>query len=893
MPRPVSVSWLQAEVQGFPFASMAAFGEGLVVLERVDVGVLSGATARVAVALEQHLRVRSGGMSLDVLRQLRDAAWFDAGHKKMQLGEHLAGIAGSMLALAGDRVVLRVDGDPAELATRWRWLSLVLPSDLLIAALAAASGREPPADTVSLVTPHLAEVLRDPCAETHLHVGAAVPFGLLWTGLARILADAPPRPSELTREPGVPPPFGGPRELLSMLSAAMIGRTLLAAFLERVELGRSRGGDPGFGGFLDVELAAIAARLDWAWGEGAARTQLVRALRQLRGRGSMLSLPLLTALYRRLVGPAAARGGAIDAVVQRDPLAAWLGMERGRGLPESRFACRALAYLAREGHDDRWFAVHFWQYQRVRCLLYRYLVEEPGTAGLDWFTRHFARISPLRAALESAKYASALEVQSRSLHLAALEARTAPAARWVDVRDEVRALAKQAVSFEPGPGARARPEVGLVLHFIKAWTRSVAGRTALQADPHNGFGCRYGPWFFERWQQATAIATALRHHPDLLVVLRAIDVANVELAEPTWVIAPLFEIARRASEQASARLARRSRNWRIPPLRATVHVGEDFRRLVEGIRRVHETVDVGLVRCGDRIGHGIALAEDPKRWAEAARVVAQPAEDRLDDLLWELDRYRRGDLAADTGRLELVRGQVLDLARFIYRGEGRGTDIEDLLEARRRRHQSRVLRRFGFPFVRSAPSDSADRLLWSYLMDRDVYRRGQRPIEVTMDAGEVAMLGAAQRWLRGLLGRLEITVESNPSSNLLIADYLAIEEHPAFRLQPLPSAPEPTRGAVLLSVNTDNPITFASCLADELSHVYYALLRLGVCAQDALAWIDRVRENGYRSRFTLAESADLRILRRVANLPPDDTESAPRRHQDSHLWARRHARDAG
>lgn len=49
---------------------------------------------------------------------------------------------------------------------------------------------------------------------------------------------------------------------------------------------------------------------------------------------------------------------------------------------------------------------------------------------------------------------------------------------------------------------------------------------------------------------------------------------------------------------------------------------------------------------------------------------------------------------------------------------------------------------------------------------------------------EVAMLQAAQRFLRRELSRLEITVESNPSSNLLIGNFESLDEIPTFRLIP-------------------------------------------------------------------------------------------------------------
>ena len=144
------------------------------------------------------------------------------------------------------------------------------------------------------------------------------------------------------------------------------------------------------------------------------------------------------------------------------------------------------------------------------------------------------------------------------------------------------------------------------------------------------------------------------------------------------------------------------------------------------------------------------------------------------------------------------------------------------------------------------------------------------------------MLREAQRWLRGRLGQLELCVESNPSSNLLIGRYERVEDHPAFRLQPLPGGATDGGDTVLLSVNTDNPATFSSCLADELAHIYYALLRRGVAAQDALAWLDRTRTNGWRSRFTLPVSADPAVLEEVLRTARSAAASyGARRRRDS------------
>ena len=782
------------------------------------------------------------------------------------LAAHLRRIAERYLIHAGRRVTLRADHDaterdPTERATAWRWLSLALPADLLIAGLSASTSLEPPDDGVLLVTPRLAEVLRRPCAETHLHVGAGVPFDLLWAAIVRDIAtDGMIK----LKTPTGSAPFGGDKPFRVMVIAAATVRLLLASFLRQRE---STGAAATFSAFQTEGIAAIAERVPWGLGAAEARRGLRHALAHVEGWPGAPPVERARRLYQALAGrpPISHKPTSIVEVAANDPLASWLPAREGLALPEARFVCRALRYLGAEGRDDQAFALAFWQYQRVRCLTYRFLVEEPGTAGLDWFTRHYARISPMRGTLSNLTYASALDLQSRDLCLASLEARTAPEQDWTKVRDEVRDLTRAALRFEPLP-ARPRPEVGLVLHFIKEHELSLPnGQKRLHADPrHRAFGCRFGPWFHSRMAQAMAIETALRHNPEILLVLRGVDAANVELAIPTWPLVPLFRRVREASRTASSRLARFRPRWEAPPLRATLHAGEDFRRLVEGLRRIHEPIEFGMLQLGDRIGHGVALGEDPDRWVASARVVVQPAEERLDDLLWELERYGRRDLRADTGRLEHVRAESVRLGRMIYDSD-KQWDLDDLVAARRLRHDPEMLRRVGYPFIRDRAFPRApEQLFYRYLTDAAVFERGQRPEAIQADASEADMLRAAQRWLRGVLGRMEITVESNPSSNLLIADYLSLGEHAAFRLQPLPQMGEADGGAVAVSVNTDNPVTFASTLADEFAHVYFALLGRDVPSDAALGWLDRARENGHGSRFTLRASAALEPLRDLA-----------------------------
>ncbi len=114
-----------------------------------------------------------------------------------------------------------------------------------------------------------------------------------------------------------------------------------------------------------------------------------------------------------------------------------------------------------------------------------------------------------------------------------------------------------------------------------------------------------------------------------------------------------------------------------------------------------------------------------------------------------------------------------------------------------------------------------------------------------------------QEWLRETLSACAISIESNPSSNLLIADMDDIRSHPSLVLQPLPGGTAPAGTSLAVSISSDDPLTFATSLADEYAYLHAALMRAGVSSPEAMEWLDRVRQAGWDSRFTTCTTADL------------------------------------
>jgi hypothetical protein len=854
---------LHALATSWPYRAIP-FGPPIAPLQRSGPRSLDAPTETLRRSLEPHACTLARGKSIGSIDTLIESAWFPTSANHFTLADHLSAVATRTLQWCGPAVRLApcAPDHRSEQAEAWRRLSLFLPTDLLIAAL--PTDRAASTDHVELLDPLLARMLEQPVAETHLHSGAAIDFGVLWLATLHDLTWGPPaRDIYDDAHDGL----GSKRAHGRLLCAAILVRHMLLAFLWH----RSEGRRPyDFERFLASWLPSVersAPRFEFGWNlfdaVGAAW-----GLLHLGPARDVSALVLRRAL-RVMAGSRPPKIQTVDDLIASDPVAQWLPPGAGLARPETRLLQGAMEYLREAGRVDAGFARVFWQYVRVRTLVFGRLVQTPGVAGLDWFSRHFARIRHYRGKLDDRIFESALRLNERGLALASIEVRTSPGGIAAN-RSFIRKLVAQNVCHQRLPG-RQSPQVGLIFHFIKTDKAGTANSRPHASPEARVFGTRYGRWFNEQWMLAGEIGRTLEYQPEALLILRGLDVAASELAIPNWPLVPLFERVRRAAARAARRLASTWPRCGVEGLSTTLHLGEEFQRLSDGLRRIHEAVEFGLLRPGDRIGHGLALGLNCATWASGNPTVVQRREERLDDLLWELDRYESGQVEGGASRLALVRAQASDLAGSIYYGERSAYVAPDALrcvrKARHQRFDSTALSWLNYPrLCRTSPPRQLE-LLYAYLTDLDIYRRGAELIEVHVDDQEVEFLGRVQGWLRHQLALLGITIESNPSSNLLIGDFADFREHPTFRLSPLAGDNVPLDGRLPVSINTDDPLTFATCLADEYAHMYFALIGRGVTTRDALEWLDQAREAGWRSRFTLPASTDRMCLETLLPRP--------------------------
>ncbi len=884
---------LLAHAIAWPLASEDAYDCALTELRRDDLS-RSSPTRTVSQGVEAYLRPRSRGDSLERIQRIRDVAWFGARGSagpvqpldKMltRVACHFLRFSGTGFELHGGEGGPQEDGarreDASERVVAWRWFSLLFPSDYVVAAAASHKAAPLRSDRIVLLTPRLSALLRERggAAETHMHLGAGMDFPTLWSTTMSNLTALPLSPIDSSPlrydtetvsfrpfDCAGPGPGNSTSGLARLLVVAAWVRLVLADFVLSPR------------GTWNDHVASTMAEAVLPFGYAKRIEEGIRSVAPIE------EVPLTVAqdaLARTVTRLRTNRGR--PPLSAADPLELYFPSE-GDARTETLFARAVLERLASldrgEPRKRQQLARVFWQYVRIRCAAYRLVVQEPGTAGLDWFGRHTRRTSFLRS-FDNTSPASASMARRRSnmlarrvlvdaftnqqsgLDLAAMEVRfDVPTHRTVLFR---AAHALASLELPTRRTGSVGTEVGIVYHFKKRAdpTNTRADRNDTRASDD---AFRYRTFYAESSQRILALESALRACPAVVLVIRGVDVCSDELVLPTWVTAPVLHRARDASARAVAETVRDLDlpSDKIRPFGLTYHAGEDFRTPTEGLRRIAELDDCGLLRPGDRLGHAVALGTNIDRWFERNPRLYIPLSERLENVLWELELYC-GPLAIESpsgrvARLIRIAEEILVRASFPA-----GITVSDLGEARRMRHQPDIfdrLRRWGFPGPIAASTRNASGALRALL--RTVVREPgdllDETEEIVVTEQDVTAAKILQHALRKRLARMEITVESNPTSNLLIGDLDTFDQHPAFVLQPLGHKPDDA--SLDVTINTDDPVNFSTRLADEYAYVYHALVRRGTSAADALAWLERSRSASVASRFTLAVSTDKDVMK--------------------------------
>lgn len=326
-------------------------------------------------------------------------------------------------------------------------------------------------------------------------------------------------------------------------------------------------------------------------------------------------------------------------------------------------------------------------------------------------------------------------------------------------------------------------QVGLLFHLIK---KSGSRRDVREAEWH-----------------AKRLCHLLNGYPGLRRYVVGIDAAGDERRAAPRVFAKAFRQLRRCEqklrphpEHPSMRLG-----W-------TYHAGEDADDLLTSLRHIDEVARLLLPKASPaRLGHALLLGEPPERFYQRhhgeVEVMLGP---HLLDLVWA-----QGRLGEDRHpeHVAWLRHRIVQLASK----ETRVPRIERCYEAMEMdgdggepKTETELLRILHFTFK----EDNA-----------------HKPLTLFASQDWIEMAGLLQQELRESLTRRRISIEANPTSNLIIGGYSHYRDLPYQTL---------VEAGLPLSLNTDDPGLFMSSLPAEFASMYKALAET-MRHREALVWL--------------------------------------------------------
>lgn len=490
-------------------------------------------------------------------------------------------------------------------------------------------------------------------------------------------------------------------------------------------------------------------------------------------------------------------------VGRRGPIWARDPLYQGSPWPEGMLLSRIFHHVEHSLPDAE-FARLALQYIRVKCILHEHLVHDPAINGLERFVDTYER---------AAAYADGLD-ETAGLNFAACEPE----------------LDLQSVECRTGP--RSASAIGrLVLRTGECRLPTEVGWTfhVLRHRRPRGAAISRIQWARAHHEALRGLRIALALHPAILRFVRGIDIAAREQRGPLWLVAGAIRELRVLSRRAAARTTER-------PLCVTLHAGEDFPHLLTGLRAVDEGYVWGLLDQGDRIGHALALGLEVDTWLENHPRILTTRFDRYLDLSWCLSLLEKGWLELSATAIHALSAEHDRHRRDLWRTSAAGEMIT---------HRSLGALRL---LDVAAPLPPALKLYLSG--DPDAERRFAEVIDVPA-AGDRELLHASQRHCLVRVSRWDTVVELNPSSNLLVAGFRRPLEQPAFRLRPLgPDGPTTVR----VSLSTDDPLQFATRLADELAYATAGLRAAGVDPGYVREWLAAAARTSWDARFTVPTS---------------------------------------
>ncbi|KEI07626.1 hypothetical protein G8S49_09795 [Clostridium botulinum C] len=537
---------------------------------------------------------------------------------------------------------------------------------------------------------------------------------------------------------------------------------------------------------------------------------------------------------------------------------------------------KAMNYI--DNNNDIIFGKIFMNYLRIKNKILQTKVQSNLVKGLInfkyYFKRSISKTYNISAPYEERNYWKILiENQLQNLYLKKLELRAGIAnGNLQEIKKSIKnvlinflvaykdVLAERKMLY----GEKAEyPQIALVFHLQKIKDKHEYEKcwVNFEYDEYRElYFIEHREVYSKQVQALNLIREEYKGVSDYIVGL---DAASSENDTEPWVFAPIYEKAR-DSKRGDLIYKNSSNPNRIKSLGFTFHVGEDFRHIVTGLRRIDEVIDNFKFHAGDRIGHGIALGINIDKWIKNNRVVTLPRIEYMENMLWIWGIYKDGyyDEAFDISYLEQ---EIMIHAEKIF-GSIEGITIYVLWKVYKNKfyefkpnkelisyntkensNNNRLFCRYG---------NSERSIIWNietlthanhcvcYL------KKMLEPIQVEVKYDKKSLFKQLQKIVCHKISTKAIVVETNPTSNLAIGEIESIFEHYIHNLNNTGLLNNSEKeNSMIVTINSDDPSVFNTNVSNELAYIFYSLEEKGYDREKILQWIDKVRQYGMDSSF--------------------------------------------
>lgn len=420
------------------------------------------------------------------------------------------------------------------------------------------------------------------------------------------------------------------------------------------------------------------------------------------------------------------------------------------------------------------------------------------------------------------------------------------------------------------------PSIGIIFHFRKVdyldnqlgdmcWVRYAKTSNAPPYSKHMLV------WRHQMLNCAVAIEELRSQIPYLGEYIVGIDAASNECNTEPWLLAPVYERIRTRTLTKPLIRTNTMQYIHLQNLGFTYHVGEEFRHILSGLRHIDEVIEHFRYKAGDRLGHAIALGQDIDEWVRNNEVVVLPRMEYLENLLWLWGSivYKKMRVHIMVEELE---GRIMGAAKEIF-GDVIGINTFVLYETYQEKfnlsHDS-IFKECEKALISEEHEENSqghfcrlynvenargkgyiwtkEKLLCTYYCPYHALKF-REPMFISVSSDESETFKEIQEQIIAKVENKGIYVETNPTSNIAIGQQTSLLNHYIMKLNSLGLKKTGDDHAVLVTVNSDDPVIFNTHAENELAYIYHALVHHGFEKERILKWIDKVRQFGMDSCF--------------------------------------------